>query len=755
MDSFGLINTNKKAFNFANKKLLNLKGTKTYYFPCLTHKELLSINDLKHSIYYNSRTNKQNSNFMNFHTEVLKSNFKDNSKHLSLYKNLPKQNKSEYKFPQIKNYKLFKNSKMFNLYNNSNIMSLYNDDKINKNMLKNNKILKYNKTTNRFNMSNISTSGNISSSLKSNRFSKLNKIESNSADLNNNSYININKYNNNSNNNLDNNSCEQRMITYKSNNTSSSLNKINKFKTFNSNDNLLLTKSNSNISYINDNIKKKFLSNLNPIYTLLKKEFLSEFNRKTKDISYLKYIFMQKKIDIELEKEKRISYIEKQNLNNFHINMLYYFFNKYNDSKLEYFNYLKKTITKEKEKKEKLKEDKITIMNDIYTIRHKTLRLENRFRYYLNDKYFLLSVKNHSFTLNKFTEEDQNDYNKDLKKLDILNVMLKVTEREYQNKDKDKDNEKKTISKRESTKRLKIMNINKTSFFNNNIIKSPKSPIKSFIRQNTKYLEKNYYSLYGSRAGTQKNLIKTTFKAMPIYNDPEDFKRDLQQTSNNIQFSLVEYNEISKELQIMRNKLYQDKIKMKNIEKYENYIKEEIVIYKKNLENLKNLNLNLKNYQKYLLNIDVLNLNKGKVNFRINKILKNIYNSKDEILLNYLDNAKGGTGLKSLFVIEKALEFLLKYKEIQKNNNNIKYINIQAKIEAKNRIKYSKYKQDNMQKKIDSLINKVINKNKKIIFFSRRKVNNVYNGFNPEIHNKKKYKKDFNINNYFGDFDLD
>ena len=242
---------------------------------------------------------------------------------------------------------------------------------------------------------------------------------------------------------------------------------------------------------------------------------------------------------------------------------------------------------------------------------------------------------------------------------------------------------------------------------------------------------------------------------MPIYNDPEDFKRDLQQTSNNIQFSLVEYNEISKELQIMRNKLYQDKIKMKNIEKYENYIKEEIVIYKKNLENLKNLNLNLKNYQKYLLNIDVLNLNKGKVNFRINKILKNIYNSKDEILLNYLDNAKGGTGLKSLFVIEKALEFLLKYKEIQKNNNNIKYINIQAKIEAKNRIKYSKYKQDKMQKKIDSLINKVINKNKKIIFFSRRKVNNVYNGFNPEIHNKKKYKKDFNINNYFGDFDLD
>ena len=63
----------------------------------------------------------------------------------------------------------------------------------------------------------------------------------------------------------------------------------------------------------------------------------------------------------------------------------------------------------------------------------------------------------------------------------------------------------------------------------------------------------------------------------------------------------------------------------------------------------------------------------------------------------------------------------------------------------------SMFKQENAQKKIDSLIEKVINKNRKIIFASRRKVNI---GFNPEIHNRKKQKQN-NYNNYFGNFDLD
>ena len=757
MESLDLSN-NRKVSNSLHKNLMRLKGTKTYYFPSLTYKELLSINDLKHQMYYKSRAKKLKNSYTNFHTEVLKTNIKGNSKYLSIYSNLSKQTTSnDSKFPELNDQKKIKKDKIIKLYMNSNTISVFNKGLFNKNLKNNYKnILKYNKTMNKFNMSNISTSGNMSISINSYKLSKLNKFASNSSDKNSISHLYNNKNANNSNNSInDNNSFEQKIKAYNSYDNSSINQKSNINKTTNNNENLVLSKSNSNSSYIYENFNKKFVSNLNPIYTLLRNEFLSEFNRKTKDISYLKYLFRKKKIDIELEKEKRISDVQKQDLNNYNIKQLFYFFNKYNDSKFEYLNYLKKTVSNEKEINEKLKEDKITIMYDIYTIRHKTLRLENRFRNYLNDKFFLLSVKNHSFTLNKFCKEDQEDYNKDLKKLEILNIMLKVTAKEFDNNNEvDNENNINNFQKKNSFKKLALAKPNnKTSMFYNNAM----SPVKP-KRQNVKSPTKKKYSLYDSSpilSSQQRKLLKTNFKAVPIYNDIYDFNRDLQQTSNNIQYSLVQYNIISKELQIMRNNLYKNKIEMINLKKYEDFISQEIIIYKKNLDNLKSLNLNLQNYKKYLLNIKVLNLNQGIVCDKIEKIVNKIENTKDNILLEKFEYLKRGMGTEdkiNLIYIEKVFEFLLNFKEIQKAKDDLQYRIIESKIENKNRIKMSMFKQENAQKKIDSLIEKVINKNRKIIFASRRKVNI---GFNPEIHNRKKQKQNNNNNNYFGNFDLD
>ena len=748
MKSFDLL-YNKKVYNSIDKNKIKIDITKTYYFPCLSHKELISLNDLKHQFYFNSRQKREQNNMFNFHTEVLKTNFKGNSKYLTINSNLSNQTPNDSKFPEINNKNKIKKGKFIKLYMNQNTInnSFYNKNK--KNKSKN--VLKYNKTANKFNMSNISTKANFSLSVKNHNLSKKNKISSLSGDLNNISYFNTKKYPNNSNNILNENSLEHKNTIFNFNDSSTSLPKYETIEKYNSIDNFFL--SNNNSSYINENINKKFLSNLNPIYALLRNEFLSEFHRKTKNISYLKYFFRNKSINLELEKEKRISDIQKMDLNTHNIKLLLFLFDKFNDSKFEYLNYLKKTVTKEKEKNKILKEDKITIMNEIYTIRHKTLRLENRFKNYLNDKFFLLSVKNHSFSINKFTKEDQDDYNRDLKKLDILNIMLKITEKEYE---KENENDKNTtipIVRKDSTSRTKLSKISsKNVLFSNNI---PKSPIKSFRKQSTKMLTKKYYSLYDSKpilTMSQNKLLKPNFKAYGIYSDVKDFNRDLKQTSNNIQYSLVQYNKISKELQIMRYNLYKKKIELKNLKKYEDYLKETIEFHKKNLENIKTLNLNLQNYKNYLLNIDVLNLNKGLVDFKITKIVKKICNSKDDILLKYLENINIGNGKNNLLFIERAIEFLLNFKEKQKLNANMKYLIIQRKIEDKNRIKSSMFKQENTRKKIDSLIEKVINKNKKIIFVSRRKVNYEYN---PEIKNRRKQKTSSNLKNYFGNFDLD
>ena len=746
MESFDY---NKRSISF-NKNKSRCDGSKTFYFPYLAHKDLISLNVLKHQIYNKSRAKKQKNFLSNFHTEVLKTNIKDNSKYLSLHNNnISKQTTEDSKFPDLKIQKKIKKDKIIKLYSNPNMISVFNKDIIN-NSTKNNysKIFKINKTAKKYNISNISTSGNISLSIKSHELSKLNKVISNSIDCNNISSLNANRFTNNSVNTFNDNSSEQKAKAYNSNNSTTSIKNLNQYKIFNSNENNNLTKSNSNNSIYansNGNIHKNFFLEINPIYTLLNKEFLKEFIRKTKDIFYLKYIFSEKKMDIVSEKERRNAEVEKQDLDNYNIKMIIDYFNKFYDSKFEYINYLKKFVTKEKEKNARLKEDKITIMNDIFTIRHKTLRLENRFRNYLNDKFFLLCVKNHAFSLNKFSPEDQENYNNDLKKLDILNLMLKVTAKEFE---KDNDNAKNTLI---SSRR----NNNKTSslFSNNNTNNNRKSSFKNFKRQNTRTLSKKYYSLYGSKnilSNAQKKLIKTSFKALSIYNDPNDFNRDLQYTSNNIQYSLVNYNTKSKELQIMRNQLQKYKLEMNNIKKYEEYIKKEIIIHKKQLENLKVLNANLQNYKSSLLNIEVLNLNKGKVSNKITQIMKNIENSKDEALLEHLENSKRGPGKKDLIVLEIAIDFLLNFKEVQKENNAVKYRIIEGKIEDINRIKISLSKKEKTIKKEYSLIDKVINKNKKLIYASRRKVNI---GFNPEKNKKKKIID--NKNSIFGEFDLD
>ena len=185
----------------------------------------------------------------------------------------------------------------------------------------------------------------------------------------------------------------------------------------------------------------------------------------------------------------------------------------------------------------------------------------------------------------------------------------------------------------------------------------------------------------------------------------------------------------------MRNQLQKYKLEMINIKKYEEYIKKEIIIHKKNLENLKALNANLQNYKSSLLNLEVLNLNKGKVSNKINQIMKNIENSKDEVLLEHLENLKRGAGKNDLIILERAIDFLLNFKEVQKENNSVKYRIIEGKIEDINKIKISLSKKEKTIKKEYSLIDKVINKNKKLIYASRRKVNI---GFNPEKDKKKK-----------------
>lgn len=121
---------------------------------------------------------------------------KENVDFSSLYKISKEQKTKKIKFQYLK-----RKDKIVKLYMNPNTKSYINNESIN-NKAKNNKVENiynnYKNTSNKINMSNLSTSGNISFSFNSKKFSNLNKLNSHSINYSiNNGYQkkNINIYN--------------------------------------------------------------------------------------------------------------------------------------------------------------------------------------------------------------------------------------------------------------------------------------------------------------------------------------------------------------------------------------------------------------------------------------------------------------------------------------------------------------------------------------------------------------------------------
>ena len=668
------------------------------FFPSLTHKELVSIHDLKLKTNSNLRAKVKNNFHRNFHSEIMKINLKENSKYSTLYKDSTTYTKTETKLPSLQKEK---DKKIFKLYMDPNSISNIINKSVNKKNKINYKTIFNNINSKKFNISNLSSNENIPPSIKSFKLSVLDKLKSNSDDAN--------------------------LETQKSNTyNNSSLSNRNNIK-YNNTETI-----NTFSSEIRNEFNKKFVSSLNPLYSSLKKEFLSEFYKKTKDINYLKFILMKNKKDIEIEEERRISKMERLDQIYYSIQTLQKLFNKYFLAKYDYLNFLQKEISKETEKNETLKEQKITLTKEIYTIRHKTLRLENRFRLYLSDKFFLLSVKNHSFKLDKFDPEDKDDYINDLQKLEILNFMLKITSKEYNDNDIEKDR----IRATKILKKTDLFGIYTTNSnnINNNNSPSRNNSLKNYHRQNTS--NKNYSSKITINnkndpilALSKKRILKRNFEAKPIYEDVYYFNKDLQETTQKIQKSLEEYNNNVKDLDTIKKNLIRTKKEMKDIREYEQHLRDEIILFRKELEKLKKLNNGLYNYRKYLKNIFILNLNTGVVFEKIKLILNNIEQSDDKDLLNFISKVFNDyntyliTGLDKLKLIEGVFQYLIDFKKAQKKSNNKDYLLIQAEIDNINRQKIFQKKQDSIKQKFETLIQKVIDKNKKIIFIPRRNVN--------------------------------
>ena len=90
----------------------------------------------------------------------------------------------------------------------------------------------------------------------------------------------------------------------------------------------------------------------------------------------------------------------------------------------KYLLFLKIEIKNGLKENTQLKEDKKELSNEIFILGHRVYKIKNKLKDYLNNKYFLLSVKNHTKNFDFFSSKDKKEFNKDLYILEKLDQQL-------------------------------------------------------------------------------------------------------------------------------------------------------------------------------------------------------------------------------------------------------------------------------------------------------------------------------------------
>ena len=405
----------------------------------------------------------------------------------------------------------------------------------------------------------------------------------------------------------------------------------------------------------------------------IRAETIEEFTKKTKRMLFENYVKTIQENEIKNIKEERSVDIDLMNLQIVNYQKMIHLIQLYIDNTDKYLMYLNKKIEVEKEIQIDLFERRNEVLHETYLLRHRFGRLQRKFEYCLNNKFFLLCVKNKTGLFEKFSEEDQNDYQIDIRSLDVLSNFNNI-QRQF--------NKKKTISVKGKEKRYSV-------------------------------LEENI-----------SNGIKIIREPRIIFSEPEDFKEKLDVISYNIKNSLIIYNEKQNELNILREILKEKQDLIEKDEELEKFFNEELMITYNKLKEEKLRNEYLKNYLKNMpkdTNEQTITL----VDLKIIEIYNKI-NKKHEFRKKvYTFNEKINT-LSRLSEIENKVNELVHFKDEQEKNNNEKYSIIKKNIDALNKIKATKLAKIKAKDEFQEKLKKIVEKNNRYIFKPFKKVTESY-----------------------------
>ena len=424
---------------------------------------------------------------------------------------------------------------------------------------------------------------------------------------------------------------------------------------------------------------------------------LHSFHAKTRDFRYNKYFLFLKRNKLKKAKETKEYIHSLHDIDTLKLIKLYNLFKPYKIYLEKYLLFLHNTIEKENKENEKLKIIKNDLLFAVTDDRRKLLKIHKKFNLYLNDKFFLLCVKNSTLKLDLFQEEDKKEFEEDLQIFELLKNYI---------------NELSALD-------LKELGANRTQNQNqkqkkNNKNSSSRSQV--FINVKEKY---NFL-----------NIIKDShihFKPRPIFQSVSEFYDYMKNSRNKIENLLMEDNKIGIELANLRDYviLNQEDINKakKNILLFNNEYNKTNQI----LTEIKAYNRKLIIYRRILLNDKKMKIHKN-ITKKILEILNMIYVEEKKAYNKIIDmnNININKPLTALKELEKIIIFLIDFKNEQKKNNNKEYLNTVKKIEKNKRLLIIKQRKEDDETRIDKKIKKIIQKDMKILNINNRRINYQY-----------------------------
>ena len=347
---------------------------------------------------------------------------------------------------------------------------------------------------------------------------------------------------------------------------------------------------NRKINIYKNNTNNKIFSRTQSVFPSLRSEKLGEFKEKINKEIKGKYILYHKKDYCDQLNQKLQNKIDQYKQNIRMINTtdkLYYSYTK------TYDNYEKKlynVLSIENEVNENYKIIITQLKSDIIRIKFRMKRLLIQLKENFENKCFLLSVKNSTRLVEKFSPSDLEELKYDNL---IMSYHLNENKNNINNRNNNNENNiNKTNNGSSKNSKKNIPNIKK----NSKPLKLKKkftraATILSYLSSSKKNVNGRKMSIFsmGKLIESERPLHKNQKN---IFNDPQDFINHLDSISSNISQSLYIYNNIRNEINLLKHELYNVK-NDKELQNYFNVLKKDIKNAEKKLFDCKSKNEDL------------------------------------------------------------------------------------------------------------------------------------------------------------------